>query len=436
MEYKSENPSTSPESMKFFGDNINADRLPFLLFAVFCASLLSQIDRILPFIMAESIKTELSLSDTQIGLLTGLAFALCYSIFSLPLARAADRFSPRLVLVCCILFWSAMTTLGAMAASFAWLALSRFGVAFGEAGGTPAAHAIIARKIGQRHQGLAIGLFAMGIPLGTMVGFALGGLMTDAIGWRGMLFAAGLAGILVAVLVYFAVGPTPPRIQTTGRTEPFVPASIKLLASSRFSWLFIGAAASSLAAAPFYAFATTFLIRSFDFTVSEAGLTFGLMQGCLGIMGTLVGGRVFDRTVGLRGRRLLAPPAILFLIASITTTIALFVPVGWVSLLFLIPAMLSFSFMLPFGFGAAHLVAGKGNEAMASSLLMLGSGLLGPALGPLMVGIISDAMTAAGSVNGLAYGLLIVPVASVATGTAMLVASRKLSPFPVDAEAA
>jgi predicted MFS family arabinose efflux permease len=430
MQYKSNNSPDSPETSTSAGEISDLIRLTILLFAIFCASLLSQIDRILPFIMAESIKKELSLSDTQVGLLTGLAFALCYSLFSLPLARAADRLSPRLVLICCILLWSAMTTLGAIATSFAWLALSRFGVAFGEAGGTPAAHAIIARKIDKRHQGLAIGLFAMGIPLGTMVGFALGGMMTDAIGWRSMLLVAGLTGMLVAALVYLAVGPTPPRMHVIGTTEPFIPASIKLLASPRFRWLFIGAAASSLAAAPFYAFATTFLIRSFGFTVSEAGLTFGLMQGCLGIMGTLVGGRVFDRTAGLGGRLLLAPPAILFLVASVTTTIALFVPLGWVSVLFLIPAMLSFSFMLPFGFGAAHLVAGKGNEALASGLLMLGSGLLGPALGPLLVGVISDAMTAAGVVNGLAYSLLIVPLASIATGAAMLVASRMMLPLP------
>lgn len=145
--------------------------LPAILFV----SALSQVDRILPFIMAEAIKADLSLSDTQIGLLTGVAFAVCYSLLSLPLARAADRGSPRLVLVSCILGWSAMTMLGGLAASFLLLAFTRFGVAFGEAGGTPAGHAIIARKIRPERRGLAIGLFAMGIPLGTMVGFAAGG---------------------------------------------------------------------------------------------------------------------------------------------------------------------------------------------------------------------------------------------------------------------
>lgn len=144
---------------------------------------ISQVDGILPFILAESIKRDLSLSDTQIGLLTGVPFAVCYTLLSLPLARAADRGSPRFVLVSCILAWSAMTALGGMAGSFLLLALTRFGVASGEAGAFPAGHAIIARKIRPERRSLTIGLFAMGIPLGTMAGFAVGGAIADRAGW-------------------------------------------------------------------------------------------------------------------------------------------------------------------------------------------------------------------------------------------------------------
>jgi MFS family permease len=152
-----------------------------------------------------------------------------------------------------------------------------------------------------------------------------------------------------------------------------------------------------------------------------------LLQGLMGVVGTLVGGRLFDRAVRSGTGRVLGPPSILFLIASMTTTAALFVPVGWISIVLMIPCMLSFSFLLPWGFGAAHLLAGRGKEAMATSLIMIGSGLLGPALGPLIVGMISDTATSAQIPNGLAFGLLTVPVASVLTGLALRKANRRVA---------
>jgi predicted MFS family arabinose efflux permease len=232
---------------------------------------------------------------------------------------------------------------------------------------------------------------------------------------------------VIGLLALLVIGPTSPLKQTAVSSEPFLRSSAKLLSSPAFRWLFIGAVASSFAAAPFYAFAVPFLIRIHGFSASEAGLAFGLLQGLMGVVGTLVGGRMFDRAVQSGTGRVLGPPGIVFLIASLTTTAALFAPVGWMTVMLLVPGMLSFAFMLPWGFGAAHLVAGKGKEAMATSLVMIGSGLLGPALGPLIVGMISDAATAAQIPNGLGLGLLTVPVASVLTGSAMLIANRRIA---------
>ncbi|WP_159717565.1 MFS transporter [Geminicoccus flavidas] len=398
-----------------------------ILMTLILTNAFSQIDRILPFILAESIKADLGLSDTQMGLLTGLAFAVCYSLLSLPLARAADRGSPRFVLVSCIVLWSAMTALGGFAASFLLLALTRFGVAFGEAGAVPAGHALIARKISPKHRGLAIGLFAMGIPLGTMVGFAAGGAIGDTLGWRTAMIGAGAIGGLIALLAFIVPGPTPMLARTAANSEPFMASSRRLLASPAFRWLFIGAIFVGFAAAPFYAFSAPFLIRTHGFSTSEVGLAFGLLQGMMGIVGTLLGGRWFDRAVSSGTGRVLGAPAVLFLITSATTSAALFAPAGWLSIALLVPGMLSFSFMLPWAFGAAHLVAGEGKQAQASSLVMIGSGLLGPALGPLIVGMVSDGATAAEIPNGLGLGLLVVPVFTVLTGIAMLIANRRIA---------
>lgn len=409
------------------GGYIDGPRVVAILAILFLVSLFSQIDRMLPFIMAEAIKSDLSLSDTQIGLLTGVAFAVCYTLLSLPLARMSDRGSPRFVIVSCVLIWSAMTALGGVAASFMVLAVTRFGVAFGEAGGTPAGHAIIARKIRPERRGLAIGLFALGIPLGTMVGFAVGGAMSDTLGWRTALIGAGALGGVIGLLAFMIVGPTSPRQIITARSEPFLRASVRLLASPGFRWLFIGAMISGFAAAPFYAFAAPFLMRTHGFSASEAGLAFGVLQGLMGIFGTLIGGRWFDRAARSGTGRVLGPPGILFLIAGATMTAALFAPVPWLSLILLVPTMLSFAFLLPWGFGAAHLVAGEGKEAMATSLVMIGSGLFGPAFGPLIVGMISDTATGAGIPNGLAIGMLTVPAASALTGVAILIANRRMA---------
>ncbi len=289
-------PSPSPlgevESPFLSGWRASATLLVLLLVSALC-----QIDRILPFILAESIKRDLGLSDTQLGLMTGVAFAVCFSLMALPLARLADRGSPRLVLVACIVVWSAMTGLGGLAASFLFLAISRFGVAFGEAGAVPAGHALIARKIRPESRGMAIGLFSMGIPLGTMIGFAVGGRIGDAFGWRTAFLGAGALGVFIALLAALVPGATPALRQAAANTEPFLQSSLRLLVSPAFRWLFVGAIVLGFASAPFYAFAAPFLIRTHGFTASEVGLSFGLLQGLMGIVGTLLGGRGFDRAL-------------------------------------------------------------------------------------------------------------------------------------------
>lgn len=402
-------------------------RLWALLAVLLLINAVSQIDRILPFILAEAIKTDLNLSDTQIGLLTGAAFAVCYTLLSLPLARASDRGSPRLVLLGCLLVWSVMTALGGLAAGFVVLALTRFGVAIGEAGGMPAGHALIARQVQPGRRGLALGLFSMGIPLGTMVGFAAGGAMADSVGWRTALIGAGALGAVAFILALVVIRPTPVLPRAENDREPFLRLALRLLSAPGFRWLFIAAVAIGFASVPFYVFSAPFLIRTHGFTAGEVGLSFGLLQGALGVVGALLGGRGFDRAVRSGRGRILGPPGWLLLISAMTTGAALFAPAGWMSIALFVPTMFAFALLLPWAFGAAHLVAGPGKQAMATSLMMIGSGLVGPALGPVIVGAVSDAAGAAGLPNTLGLGLLIVPVASVLTGIACLIANERIA---------
>jgi predicted MFS family arabinose efflux permease len=384
----------------------------------------SQIDRILPFILAESIKRELGLSDTQLGLVNGVAFAVCHSLLSVPLGRAADQGSPRRLLLGCILVWSLMTSLGGLAGGFLFLALTRLGVALGEAGTIPIGHAILSRKVPAPRRGLALGLFSMGIPLGTMLGFAVGGALQDRVGWRMVLIGTGATGLLVTLLAGWLIGETAAAPANASREESLLRSRVWSLPA--FRWLIAGGVLIGFAAPPFYVFSATFLIRSYGLSAAEVGLTFGLLQGSLGVVGGVLGGRGYDRAVQA-GRDLLLPPAWLLILGGFTTTAALFAGSALASVLWMLPGMLSFAFLLPWAYGCAHRLAGPGREAQASSLMGLASGLLGAALGPVMVGAISDAATAAHIPNGLGVGLLLVPLASLASGLACLQANRELN---------
>lgn len=394
--------------------------------ALFLVSIFCQVDRILPFILAEAIKKDLTLSDTQIGLVTGVAFAACYTLLSLPLARAADRGSPRLVLLSCIMIWSMMTAMGSFANSFGALAATRFGVALGEAGAIPSAHALIARRIGASRRGVAIAVFSMGIPVGTMVGFAAGGAIADSLGWRVALLGAGIAGGLLTCLTWLVIKPTPPLASVSVSKESALQSGRKLVAIPAFRWLMLGSVALGFASAAFYAFTAPFLMRAYGYSAGEVGLSFGLLQGSMGIIGTLAGGRLFDRAVQAESPRLLGPPSLILIVASASTTAALFAPTGMLSIALFVPSMLSFAFLLPGAFGAAHLVAGVGHQATASSILLIASGLLGPALSPLFVGAVSDWASANTIPNGLGLGLLIVPASSVLAGLAMRIADQRI----------
>jgi predicted MFS family arabinose efflux permease len=291
----------------------------------------------------------------------------------------------------------------------------------------PAGHALIARQVRPERRGLALGLFSMGIPLGTMVGFAAGGAMADSVGWRTALVGAGALGGLAFLMALLAIRPTPPRPRTEADRTPFVREALRLMAAPGFRWLFVAAVTIGFASAPFYVFSSPFLIRTHGFTASEVGLTFGLLQGGLGVVGALLGGRGFDRAVRSGRGRIIGLPGWLFLISAGTTAAALFAPTGWMSIVLFVPTMFSFALLLPWAFGAAHLVAGPGKQALATSLMLIGSGLVGPALGPVIVGAVSDAAAANGLGNTVGLGLLIVPVASALTGVATLIANDRIA---------
>jgi predicted MFS family arabinose efflux permease len=167
-----------------------------LLLVIF---ILNFFDRQVINILAEQIRRELHLADWQIGMMTGFAFALCHALFGLPLAHLADRYNRPFLLGGAVAVWSGFTALCGVAQTFGHLLIGRIGVGGGEAGCTPIAQSLICDYVPREKRASALSIYHMGVPLGSLLGLAVGGLLADAYGWRTAFLLAGAPGILFAV---------------------------------------------------------------------------------------------------------------------------------------------------------------------------------------------------------------------------------------------
>ena len=232
----------------------------YVVFVLLAIYTLNFLDRQIVAILAAPIQTDLGLSDLQLGLVTGLAFAVFYSILGLPLAWLADRFNRvRLLSAACAL-WSAMTAVCGFANSFATLFLARIGVGVGEAACVPTSHSIISDYFGPEGRTRALAVFAMGIPVGTLAGLWIGGVVADAYGWRVAFFILGVPGILLALLAWLTVreperaadAPPAPRLGDAVRQLFAMPAYLRLT---------FAAALASLAGYGLVAFLGVYFVR-------------------------------------------------------------------------------------------------------------------------------------------------------------------------------
>lgn len=296
-----------------------------MLWTLLAIFILNFLDRQIVTILAEPIKRELGLSDTQIGLMTGLAFALFYAVLGLPLARWADRpSSNRVTLIrISLAIWSAMTALCGLAQNFTQLLLARVGVGVGEAGCTPAAHSLITDTVPRERRSSAIAFYGLGIPIGGLLGMVIGGSLNDAFGWRVAFLAVGIPGILIAVLLPFIL--REPRRQSTANmaaesaenTALPVGAALREMAASRGFVLVVIAA--SLTAFLSYGKGVWVVIlfqRSHGLSPGETGLLLGVVLGLSGIAGTWLGGWAADRFGRVNRRHILTAPAVLMTLAT------------------------------------------------------------------------------------------------------------------------
>ena len=356
------------------------------------------IDRQIVNILAEPIRLELGLSDTQIGLMTGLAFALFYTILGLPIARFSDRpttHRPKLI-AAALATWSAMTALCGMAQNFVQLLLARIGVGIGEAGCTPPAHSLIADMVEPKKRSSALAFYALGIPVGTLLGMMIGGLLADFVGWRRAFFIVGVPGVLLAIVVAWVL--KEPRRHLTQaqaasnaqQTMPLGQAVRSVMGSRAFVLLLVAGSAAAFLAYGKTTWTTIFFQRTHGLTPGEVGFWFGVVNGAAGIAGTFLGGWLADRYGAENRRHVLTAPAVGMALAVPLAFLA-YRADNWLfalTLLFL-PTLFNSLYYGPTYSAAQGLVPLRA-RAIAAAVLLFFQNLIGLGLGPLFFGMLSD----------------------------------------------
>lgn len=385
------------------------ERVPnatYLLVLLMLTNAFSYLDRQLPFILGEPIKRELGLSDTQLGLLGGAAFMIVYSTVAIPLSRLADRRSHIGVLSGAVVVWSLFTAAGAWAQSFAQLVMSRVGVALGEAGAIPPAHALIARIYPARTRGRAMSFYQLGLPLGTMFGLAGGGLIADSYGWRSALLIMGLPGALLGILIYVTTS-VPPRRAPPGEETPSTARALwQLMADPVYRNLVFGITAYAFLSYGVSVFQPAVLIRTFGLSTGEAGSLLGVAHGVMGVSGTLAGGYLGDRLSRRdpRGKPWFAA-GVMALSLPFFLAAQFLASSGVMAIVLLCVPFAAWVAFLPPVYSAVQETAPPHLRATAAGLLVLCVNLIGSALGPVVTGRLSDLLTPRLGNDGLRVAL-------------------------------
>ncbi len=384
--------------------------LAYIVGLLFLSHVLSYIDRMALAVLLPSIKQDFDLSDLQLGLLTGIAFTASYAIVGIPIARLADRSNRRNVIGIAVVIWSGMTALTGAALQFWQLMLARIGVGAGEAGCIPPAHSMMGDIVPPRFRVGVLSFYTAGMPLGSLLGFALGGWLSDLVGWRDTFFIFGAAGGVLALLLFMTV-PEPMRQQHQGDRKssgrPFS-AELRLIARNpAFMCLLAGLGFAGFAITGLVQWLPSYFSRNFDLSMREIGTSFGLVYGIGSMCGIFFGGMIAGPFFA-RDQRW-----------------ALWIPIGAYIIAFpiLLTAIFSTSFPLSMGclfVGFAVLTCGFGPvyalvqnivppdmRALAISLTLFASNLIGAGLGPLLIGFASDTALAYGAANPLRVGVLV-----------------------------
>jgi MFS family permease len=392
------------------------------------------VDRNVLAALLQSIKVDLAFSDTELGLLGGVAFGLFYATVGLPIAWLADRSDRRSLIAAAVGLWSVMTAACGLAAGFTTLFLSRVGVGIGEAGGSPPSQSLVSDYFGPERRARAFGMLYLQIPLGFVVGYWLGGWLDGLFGWRLTFLLVGLPGVALAILVRLTLR-EPPRghaevVNAAETPNPSLAATIRFfITQPALRYLALAGAAHGIGAFAAALWLPAYFIRTFAVTGATAGGWLALAYGCGGTAGVLCGGQLADALVrNTKDARWYAWGCSSVIAATLPCTALVYLadtPALAIAALVL-TTLLGHMFLGPVT-ALLQSLAGIRRRAMVAAFYLFLVNLVSMGLGPTAVGLASDAFAATLGNDALRWALFaVVALASALASGLFCVAARNV----------
>jgi MFS family permease len=385
------------------------------------------IDRSILSILLQPIKAEFHPSDTALGLLSGIAFAVIYSTLGIPIALLADRGSRKTIVSLSLFVWSAMTVLCGLATSFTQLFLARIGVGVGEAGCSPPAHSMIADYFPPERRASAFGIYSLGIPIGGAFGVFAGGWINEWFDWRTAFLVVGLPGVALAIISQLTMR-EPPRIAHASDPPSATLVARHLWALRSFRHLALAGSLHALVGIGVSTWSAAFLMRMHGMGTGEAGSWLAGIALVAGGLGTYFGGVFADRLGRRDARWNLWLPGIAILVAAPFSVGFYLLPNTLAALSCAAPATLLGATYLAPTFATTQALATPRMRAAASAVLLFFLNLIGMGLGPLAVGVASDflARTAGLGDASLRWALLLVTLVNLWSAVHYFLGARTL----------
>lgn len=406
------------------------------------ANVLNFYDRALPAVLVEEAKDEFGINDLQIGVLSA-SFIVVYAVAGIALGRMADRRSRRMIMGCGLLVWSVLTAASGGVWSFTSLLVVRLGIGVGEAAYAPAANSTISDLFPAEKRSRAVAIFQLGIPVGLILAFFTTGFIVDIFDtWRAPFFLAAGPGIVLALAMLRMREPErgaaeadPGAVVEESVERPSTREVIRSIVRVRtMRWLILAGIGLQLAGTSISTFLIPLFQRYFDMSLTQAGISGGVVLGFSGILGLLVGGLLADRASRTSTRRRVLVGAVALLAAAPISLVALSLGPDSAGIFI---AVMFLAWSLQFFFQTSALpavsdVIDPAHRSTAIAVFFAAFYLFGGAFGPIVTGILSDALShgtppagMTGEAQGLHLSLLImVPVSLVLTAFGLFGAAR------------
>ena len=381
----------------------------YLLVLLTIVATFNYLDRFVLSLVLEPIKQEFQLSDSQIGILTGFAFALFYAVAGIPIARWADKGNRNTIVTLTTALWSCMVALSAVVGNFSQLLLVRIGVAVGEAGCIPPAQSWISDYFGRTERPRANAIYFMAFPLAVIIGYLGGGWLAETIGWRMTFIIIGLPGIFLAILVKFTL--PEPRLQQKASVALDVPSMKDVLTTlwrqRSFPHIVMAFVIAYLFGTGIVMWLPSFFIRSHGMGASEVGAWLALTNGFCGVIGTYLGGILMSRYAASKEALQMRAAALAFVAMAALYIVAYLATSKYLALACIGTLIFLSSLTTATIFSAMQSLVAARMRSVAVAVVFLLANLIGAGFGPLLAGVLSDLLRPMFGQESLRYALVL-----------------------------